>query len=154
MDDITKITEIIENILVKFKKEYDEFLIVWEHKKLNIHRGIIYWKPDIQLNCPELSSQIRQKVLNKFKVSWWRGFAFGAVLEVQNIPDDFKLVANDIDIRNNGKGTWQWAIFICHKQKMVLAVHTWMVVFLTPIYQAILDVFKSAGYDVGDYKKE
>lgn len=154
MYDETKLPELLDNLLMKFKKGSEDLLISWEYKTFNIHRGVLYLCPKFSINYSRFAEEVRQKLLSRYKVSWWRGFAFGVVLEVKSIPDDLQTIIDSIDVRNNKKGTWQWVILICHEQKITIAVHTWMAGLLTPVYQEVLKICKSSGYEVKNIKKE
>ncbi len=146
--------EIIESSLPKHMKQNDEDWTLWEHKTLNIHRAILHWSPISKLTYPDISEAVRNKINKKFKVSWWRGFAYGIIIDVPSMPDGIDIIDDSIDTRDNKNGTWQWIVLECLEPKSIVAVHTWMSGFLTPIYESLLSNYRSQGYEVGDFKKE
>lgn len=147
-------SEIIENLLPKHKKRKDEDWTLWEHKTLNIHRAILHWEPAAELSYPAMSEAVRNKIDETYKISFWRGFAYGVIIDISYMPDKIDMIAESIDTRDNNKGTWQWVILICSETKSIIAIHTWVAGFLTPIYEAVLSSYASLGYKVGDFKKE
>jgi len=142
-------SKIIENLLPNLKKKEDEEWTLWEHKTLNTHRAVLLWQPKFsKISYPELAAIIRQKISDNYKRSWWRGFAFGVIIDVQTMPDQVDLINDYIDIRDNKKGTWQWSILVCQDKKTIIATHTWIAGFLTPLYQTILENYSSKNYDL------
>nr|NJM04325.1 hypothetical protein [Desulfobacula sp.] len=146
--------EIIECSLPKSKRQDEDDWTLWEHKTFNIHRAILYWPNKSDQTYPEMSDAIRNKIYEKFKVSWWRGFGYGAIIKVPTIPNGIDKIDDSIDIRDNQNGTWQWTILVCQESNSIIAVHTWMAGFLTPIYEALLNSYRTEGYEVGNFKKE
>ena len=148
------IYEIIESLLPKHIKQNDGDWTLWEHKTLNIHRAILHWSPASKVSYPAINEAVTNKIAEKYKVSWWRGFAYGVIIDVSSIPDQVEMIDASIDTKGNTNGTWQWVILICSETKSVIAIHTWMAGFLTPIYEAVLTRYSSMGYDVGNFKKD
>lgn len=145
--------EIIESSLPKASKQDEDAWTFWEHKTLNIHRAIIH-SSNTDQTYPEISMSVRNKIDEKFKVSWWRGFGYGAIIDVPTLPNDNETIEDSIDTRDNKNGTWQWIILVCQEPKSIIAVHTWMAGFLTPIYEALISSYRAEGYEVGSFKKE
>lgn len=146
--------EIVDSLLPKHTKKNDSDWVLWEHKTLNIHRAILQWTPQAKLPYSAIHEQLRNKISEEYKVSWWRGFGFGVILNVHSIPDRIELIEDTVDIRDNRKGTCQWVIIVCQEPKFVIAVHTWMSTFLTPIYESLIAHYQDQGYNVADFKKE
>ena len=123
--------------------------IFWELRTLNRHRAVGYWKDNRRLtDARVLESEIRDAMSHNFKRSWWRGFAYGVVRELDAItwsPDDLKWL---VDIHENPKGVLQWVILIANDRRSATGVHTWMEVYLSPVYREILQALTTAGYDV------
>ena len=127
----------------------------WEHKTLNLHRGILEWHPQGQVTqYSEITTAVRKKIKETFKGSWWRGFAFGVLAELPLLPKDAASCEMDVDVRNNTQGTWQWILLVCPSTKIGVGIHTWTSGYLSPTYQSLVDHFKSEGYNVGSFKKE
>jgi hypothetical protein len=128
---------------------------IWEHKTLNIHRGVLYWSPsDASLTFAEMENRVRKKVAESYRVSWWRGFAFGVVVHSKAVPPDISAIESTIDTRVSGKGTWQWTVLACSARQTAVGVHTWVEGYLSPVYRQCLDQSESQGWIVGDFKKE
>ncbi len=109
---------------------------LWEHKTLNIHRGVLHWRPTDQFSSlAQMSERVREQAESRFRVSWWRGFAFGALIEAETIPPDLSAMEDWIDTRANRRGTWQWAIYACAPAQIAVGVHTWQEGFLSPVYR-------------------
>ena len=72
----------------------------------------------------DLEAEIRGVISHNFKCSWWRGMAYGVVVEVSAIclsPDKLKML---VDIRENSKGTLQWVVLVAKDAPVALGVHT------------------------------
>ena len=128
---------------------------LWERKSLNLHRGVLHWQPRQNcLSCAGLASAVREQVAANYRISWWRGFAFGVVVEVPEMPDDILTLGDFIDVRNKSAGTWQWTILVCHQPRTVIGVHTWLGGFLTATHQGILEQYQGLDFATGSFKKE
>ena len=128
---------------------------LWEYKSINMHRGVLHWRPAQPVaSCANLTSAVRQQVTVSYKRSWWRGFAFGALVEVPELPQDVALIESCIDTRANSKGTWQWMVLVCPPATTAIGVHTWIEGYLAPTYRALLAHYQSLDYCIGDFKKE
>jgi hypothetical protein len=128
---------------------------IWERKNWNMHRGVLLFRPS-QPGTPfsDVNDAVREEVAQSFRISWWRGFAFGAVIEFPSLPSDVSAVVDSIDGRNRSAGCWQWALLVCQPLKTAIGVHTWMEVALTPLYRALLAELRRQSYEVGNFKKE
>lgn len=146
--------EIIEQSFPKYNRLDEDHWTLWEHKTINMHRAILHWSNESNLAYPAISDAIRNKIAEKYKVSWWRGFGFGVIIDVPTLPADVDTIDDSIDARDNNKGTWQWTILVCQEPKSIIAVHTWIAGFLTPIYEALLERYRIEGYEIGTFKKE
>jgi hypothetical protein len=128
---------------------------IWEHKTFNIHRGVLHWRPTIaNLSYVDMVAQIREQVKANYSISWWRGFAFGVVIESPEIPADISMIEESIDTRASSKGTWQWTVFICEPTQTLIGIHTWTEGYLSPAYRDLLKHFESLSWTVGSFKKE
>lgn len=128
---------------------------LWEHKTLNLHRGVLRWRAaDRIASLPQMSESVREQVESRFRVAWWRGFAFGTLIEAETIPPDLPTIEDWIDTRANRQGTWQWAIYSCAPHRVAIGVHTWTEGFLSPVYRDLLDCYRSRDYEVGSFRKE
>ncbi len=128
---------------------------VWEHKTLNLHRGVLHWRPVGESPTFErISRSIRVRVASTYRISWWRGFAFGALVETPTIPKDVEALKSVIDVRDNPKGTWQWTFLVCPPARTTVGVHTWIEGYLSPVYRGLIDLYRAQGYEVGSVRKE
>jgi hypothetical protein len=128
---------------------------VWEYKSINMHRGVLHWWPRQPVACcAEITSAIRQRVGGHYRTSWWRGFAFGAIVEVSEFPHDVASIESCIDTRANSKGTWQWMVLVCPVATTAIGVHTWIEGYLAPTYRALLDHYQNLGYRTGGFMKD
>jgi hypothetical protein len=128
---------------------------LWEHKTLNLHRAVLHWQAtDRTPGLPRMSELVREQAESRFRIAWWRGFAFGALIEAEAVPPDLPAAEDCIDTRANAKGTWQWLIYACATAQVAVGVHTWTEGFLSPVYRGLLDCYRSAGYEVGSFRKE
>ncbi len=128
---------------------------LWEYKTFNLHRGVLHWLPagEPAIGSP-LAERVREQVEARFRVSWWRGFGFGVIVESAAIPQDLTAIEASIDIRANGKGTWQWTVFVCPPSRIAIGVHTWVEGFLTSTYRQLIDHYQGSGYTVTSARKE
>ena len=83
----------------------------WELRTLNRHRVVGSLKSDRSFaSTQEFNDEIRGVLSREFKRAWWRGIAYGVVVDVAAIslkPDDLKML---VDVRENEKGDVQWII--------------------------------------------
>jgi hypothetical protein len=127
--------------------------LAWQHKTLNIHRGVLLHWTALNPTWHELSQQTIAAAQRSFKSSWWRGFGFGAVLEVSSLPVDCECVIESISVRAHTH-TWQWVILVAHHDNVVLGIHTWQEGYLSPVYRELVAHFESEGLTVGSFAKE
>ncbi len=149
VDDILKLK------LKKRSDVSDREWTVWEHKTLNMHRVVLVWQPE---QSPSQYSKIpeivRAKVEALFKVSWWRGMGFGLVAILPSAPNGVKVCVDDIDTRENSKGTWQWSVLHFQEHGAVIGAHMWMQGYLSSTYQQLIQSYESDGNKVATFKKE
>ena len=128
---------------------------VWEHKTLNLHRAILEWTPSgMPGSHAEITRGIRTEVAQRFKISWWRGLGFGAVIYLNAPPEGIAACVDDIDGRENPRGTWQWSIIVLRPTRAAVGVHMWISGYLSAVYEQILARFESEGYRTATCKKE
>src|SRR5262252_5298457 len=77
----------------------------WELRTLNRHRVVGLFKARRPFaSIQELDQEIRGVLSREFKRSWWRGIAYGVVVDVSTIslkPEDLKAL---VDVRENSQG--------------------------------------------------
>jgi len=119
----------------------------WELRNLNMHRVAGLLQADRQFaEVSELEAEIRGAIARNFKRAWWRGLAYGIVVEgapTSWTPDDLKSM---VDIYENSKGVLQWVILTAREEPSAIGVHTWMESYLSPVYRAVLDGLRASGY--------
>lgn len=149
----------VDDILTtKLKKRSDvsnHEWTIWEHKTLNMHRVVLVWQPEhLPAQYSDIPGIIRGKVEALFKVSWWRGMGFGLVAILPSVPNGIEACVEDIDTRENSKGTWQWSVLFFQKQDAVIGAHMWMQGYLSSTYQQLIQFYESNGNRVATFKKE
>jgi hypothetical protein len=121
----------------------------WELRNLNMHRVVGVWRADTMPASPaELDDSIRGAIARNFHRSWWRGLAFGVVVVLPTVPwspDDLRAI---VDIRENRHGVLQWAVIATHDGRAAVGVHTWELVFLSPLYRDVTAALTAAGCQV------
>jgi hypothetical protein len=128
---------------------------VWEHKTLNMHRAVLEWTPGgMPRSYAEITAGIRSEVARRFNVSWWRGMGFGVVIYLNAPPEGIAACIDDIDGRENSRGTWQWSIIVFRQNRVAVGVHMWMSGYLSTIYGQTLSRFESEGYRIATCKKD
>ncbi|HEX7792982.1 MAG TPA: hypothetical protein VF456_01465 [Vicinamibacterales bacterium] len=127
----------------------------WELRTLNRHRVVGLLKARRAFaTAQDLNDEIRGVLGREFKRAWWRGIAYGAVVQVDDIalkPDDMKTL---VDVRENEKGDLQWVILVAADCHVAIGVHTWIEAFLSPAYRAILLSLESMGCQVNSVRRE
>ena len=127
----------------------------WELRNLNMHRVIgLVTEHRLFADAHDLEAEIRAVVSRNFKRAWWRGMGFGVVADVPAISlnlDDLKVL---VDVRDNAKGTLQWVILVAGNGGTALGVHTWMEVYLSPVYRSILQALSQAGCQVTGARRD
>ena len=147
--------DLIGKLLKPFPSDLPRTWTLWQHKTLNIHRGIIHW--DQTANAATMDKardEVRHVVQSRFRPTWLRGFGFGAVITMSEIDDSYKNVADLIDARNNSKGTWQWIVLYLPVPRAALGVCTWTEGYLAPVYQDILARLRKSGHFCESHKKD
>ena len=64
------------------------------------------------------------------------------------------MIDSSIDTRASKKGCWQWTVIAGTESQTAVGIHTWIEGYLSPVYREILKQYESAGWMVGDVKKE
>jgi hypothetical protein len=127
----------------------------WELRTLNMHRVVGLACEYRQFaDARDLEATIRGVLTRNFKRAWWRGIAYGVVVEVSDISlrsDDLKLL---VDIRENEKGTLQWVILVGSHARIAVGVHTWIEGYLSPVYRNILQALTAKGYQVASIRRQ
>src|SRR5215469_9698256 len=127
----------------------------WELRNINIHRVVGLATEYRQFaGASDLGQEIRTVLERNFKRAWWRGIAYGVVMELSAVS----LAANDlkmlVDIRDNPKGDLQWVVLVSSDVRTVLGVHTWIEGFLSPVYRDVLQTLAAGGYHVASIMRE
>jgi hypothetical protein len=120
----------------------------WELQNLSMHRVVGLLKPFRQFTDPsDLERDVRSSIAGHFKRAWWRGMAYGVVVEsasMQTLDGMLEIV----DLRDKRKGTLQWVIVLAPGAEVAIGVHTWIEGYLSPVFRGILEVLESQDYDV------
>lgn len=121
----------------------------WELRTLNRHRVVgLFRARRAFASAQELNEEIRSVLSREFKRAWWRGIAYGVVVDLDAVAlkaDDLKML---VDVRENAHGDLQWVILTSSGDRVALGVHTWIEAYLSPAYRAILLSLESAKYHV------
>jgi hypothetical protein len=127
----------------------------WELRTLNRHRVVALFKTQRSFgSLQELNSEIRGMLSREFTRAWWRGIAYGVVVDLSTIslkPEDLKEL---VDVRENSRGDMQWVVLTAVDRKVAVGVHTWIEAYLSPAYQAILLSLQSAGFNITSIKRD
>lgn len=128
---------------------------LWQHKTLNLHRGILHWDATSSpVTLDQIQSEVRSVVRECFCPSWWRGFGFGAIVSLADADDSFGRVVDLVDARNNGKGTWQWIVLHFPESQAAFGICTWTEGYLAPVYRDLIAAFQAAGIICDSHKKD
>jgi hypothetical protein len=119
---------------------------LWEKKNLNIHRGLVALDAPRLKSIHALADEIRTGVREEFNPSWFRGFGFGTIVRLVEVPSDFAEICQYIDTRNKKGGVWQWAVVVLEEDKVAIAIHTWLHGYLRPVYDSVLEQLVESGY--------
>ena len=119
----------------------------WERRTLNIHRVVGLSRADRRVtDARALDTELRAAFARNFKRAWWRGIAYGAIVNVGTLtltPDDLKILVDEYE---NNRGTMQWVILLSGDAPKATGVHTWIEGFLSPVYRAVLQGLSDSGY--------
>ncbi len=114
-----------------------------------MHRGIIDYTLPIPLSREQIAVEVRNKVVDTYRPSWARGFAFGTVIQFDNSPDyPLEVFANCVDGLNRNNGVWQWVIVIDHQKHFAYAAHMWMRGSLHPMFESTVNYLNELGYKI------
>ena len=127
----------------------------WERRTLNIHRVVGLSRTDRRVtDARTLDAEVRAAFARNFRRAWWRGIAYGAVVNVGTLslaPDDLKILVDEYE---NNKGTMQWVILLSGDASKATGVHTWVEGFLSPVYREVLQALSDSGYKIESVMKE
>ena len=127
----------------------------WEIRTLNLHRVVGLFQPRRAFSsASDLESTLRDALGRSFKRGWWRGIAYGVVVDVSSVTlteDDLKTL---VDVRENSKGDLQWVILVARDAGLALGVHTWIEGYLSPVYRAIVEILMQTGCRVTSVRRE
>ncbi len=123
--------------------------IFWELRTLNRHRAVGFLEDYRKFaDGHDLEGEIRGAMSRNFKRSWWRGFAYGVVAELAAISWSSKDLEVLVDIYENSEGVLQWLVLVANDGRSAVGVHTWLEVYLSPVYRDVLQALAADGYRV------
>jgi len=126
----------------------------WELRTLNLHRVVGLARVHGIADARTLDAALRGAFARNFKRAWWRGIAYGVVVDVGTLtltPDDLKIL---VDVYENNRGTMQWVVLLDGKTPKATGVHTWVEGFLSPVYRDVLGQLSQSGYEISSAMKE
>jgi hypothetical protein len=126
----------------------------WERRNLNMHRLVGLWSLPRTMGATELNTEARAAIGRHFHRAWWRGLAWGVVVEVPDIALSSEDLKELIDVRENVRGTWQWLVLVSGAKKTVLGAHTWTEGYLSPVYRGLLSRLQERGFQVTSVRRE
>lgn len=138
--------EIPTNLLKRIPAKTHSDWALWEKKNFNIHRGLIGLNAPRLNSIHELAERIRSGVQEEFRPNWFRGFGFGTIIRLREVPIDFAEICRHIDTRNKKNGVWQWAVIVLEEEQFAVAIHTWLHGYLRPVYDTLLTQLEQNGY--------
>ena len=126
----------------------------WELRTLNRHRivGLLRGEKTFA-DAHELEVEIRSAISHNFKRAWWRGLAYGAVVELEKFSWSPKDLEAMVDIYENSNGVLQWVVLVAADSRSAVGVHTWMETYLSPVYRDVLQTLMTAGYQLATAAK-
>jgi hypothetical protein len=121
----------------------------WELRTLNRHRAVGYMKnAGVISDAQNLESAIRDVFSRDFHRSWWRGFAYGVVAQLHTHTWQVGDLQPMVNLYENAKGVLQWIAVVDEISCSVFGVHTWLEVYLSPVYLEILGQLETRGYSI------
>ena len=144
MDPVTVEEAIAARLAPKEARSPDASYTLWEIRRWQLHRGVIYLDYDTAGSAVELRDQLRQIVACEFDLRWtWlRGFGFGVVVHSRSLPSDLHLLESCIDRRNRLSGVFQWVVFVSDEPSLAFGIHTWMEGYLSSVYRTLIATLK------------
>ena len=129
--------------------------VFWELRTLNRHRVVgLLRRQALFPGLREVEAEIRDTVARHFKRAWWRGMAYGVVVEVPGLSLTAENIESLIDVRDNRRGTLQWVFLIARSTSAAIGVHTWIEGYLSPVYRSVLQKLEDGKFDVTTLTKE
>jgi hypothetical protein len=126
----------------------------WELKTLNIHRGVLHGRiRDARVRGENIGRIVSEQARSFYRVSWWRGFGFGALVEFPAVPGDASALLDRVHTVDSWSYTCQWLIVAFEHEQIVLGIHTWMEVRLSNLYRELLRSFRRQGFEAAHHKK-
>lgn len=120
----------------------------WELRTLNRHRVVALDRRATAATPADLAAEVRSAIGRHFRRAWWRGLAFGAVVEVGEVPWAVADLVPLVDAYESHHGVLQWLVVVEPSARRALGVHTWEAVFLSPVYRAALGALAAEGFDL------
>ena len=120
----------------------------WEFRNFNRQCAVGFLDKTGTWDADGLNREIRDTVIRNLKPSWWRGLGYGTVVKLTADSLNPAELNGFVDAYNNIRGVSQWVIFADASRLRATGIHTWMQVYLTPVYRNILDSLTSRGFQV------
>lgn len=129
---------------------------LWEHKTLNIHRGVILLHAADAHDASTLLNEIRAIVAEEFShwLSWLRGFGYGVVISAKAFPRDAVTLVNVVDTYNQWRGVFQWLVYIADDPRQGFGLHMWAEGYLSPAYTRIVERLRARGIDCPSFVRD
>jgi hypothetical protein len=127
----------------------------WERRNLNLHRVIgLLNRSRPYTDVRMLDAELRGVLARRFKRAWWRGIAWGVVVDGGANPFTPDALRVLVDTYENRRGTMQWVVLVDGGGREATGVHTWVEGYLSPVYRAVLQQLERSGYRVASIRKE
>ena len=140
---------------VEIPSQDESGVCLWEMKQWMRHAAICRTRTRANsFACSAYVNQTRARINDQCRPNWWRGLAFGTVLEIDELPTDSEAIFDALDVRQRSKTVWQWAIVAIERPRVVIGMHIWMRVALTPIFDSALVGYREEGYEARTFKKD
>ena len=114
-----------------------------EFKNPNIHRAIFKVLGNGDAFSREEFETLREDIRLNIKMSGFKGFGFGLILNGFVVPDDMAM--QWVDNTNRRGGACQWVIITDVAMKRGTSVHMWQRGRTTDIYESILSELMAEG---------
>ena len=123
-----------------------------EFKTPNIHRAMFKVRGNGDTFSREEFQRFREEIRLNIKMSGFRGFGFGLILNGFVVPDGMAM--QWIDNTDRRGGACQWVIITDKAMKRGTSVHMWQRGRTTDIYESILSELMAEGVSLVNNVKE
>ncbi len=129
------------------------FRDLWQLKSLNRHCAIVR-SVEEGFDAVRYVERTRARALQITRPNLLRGLAFGAIIEMDTVPTGLSALVDAVDTRQRSRMVWQWSLVLVLSQRVAIGVHTWMKVYLSSVYETILEAHRMSDWQVAGFNKD